>query len=59
LLSGGYKLRRRTIGHIILFDINTTGDGLASALDCWQKIIKETDLNLGELTRDFVNYRKY
>jgi phosphoglucosamine mutase len=55
LLSGGYNFGGEQSGHIILFDINTTGDGLASAL-MLAKIIKETDLNLGELTRDFVNY---
>lgn len=55
ILSEGYNFGGEQSGHIIIYDINTTGDGLASAL-ILANIIRESNVSLGELTRKFTNY---
>src|SRR5699024_4760716 len=55
ILAQNYNFGGEQSGHIILYDINTTGDGLASAL-MLTKIIKEKDSSLFELTNKFKTY---
>ncbi len=55
ILNEGYNFGGEQSGHIIAFDINTTGDGLASAL-MLSSIIKENEAPLSELAGDYADY---
>jgi phosphoglucosamine mutase len=55
MLSGGYNLGGEQSGHIIFLDLNTTGDGLISALQVLA-IMKQTDKPLSELAACMKTY---
>lgn len=55
MLENGYNLGGEQSGHIIYSDINSTGDGIASALLVCE-IMKETGLSLQELSTDLKIY---
>ena len=55
MLEEGYNIGGEQSGHVIISDINSTGDGIATALLVC-KAAKEYGKNVTELTKDLVIY---
>lgn len=55
MLKCGYTLGGEQSGHIINSEINSTGDGLATAI-CLSLILSENECKFSSLFEDFVNY---
>jgi len=55
MLEEGYSIGGEQSGHVIISDVNSTGDGIASALMVC-KIVKEYKKSLTELTKDLIIY---
>jgi phosphoglucosamine mutase len=55
MLDGGYNLGGEQSGHIIFSDVNTTGDGLATAL-LLTSIIKKSGKTLSQNVANFITY---
>lgn len=55
MLNEGYNIGGEQSGHVILSDINSTGDGIATALLVC-KVVKECGKNIDELAKDVSIY---
>ncbi|WP_290771490.1 phosphoglucosamine mutase [Anaerofustis sp.] len=55
MIDEGFNLGGEQSGHVIIADINSTGDGIATALLVC-KAVKEKGRNINELTKDLVIY---
>lgn len=55
MIDEGFNLGGEQSGHVIISDINSTGDGIATALLVC-KAVKEKCQNINELTKDLVIY---
>jgi phosphoglucosamine mutase len=55
MLSGGYNLGGEQSGHIVFLDLNTTGDGLITALQALA-IMRRKGKRLSELTEGFERF---
>lgn len=55
MMKKGYTLGGEQSGHIIFLDLNTTGDGILSALQL-ASIIKESSMSITELLSGFKKY---
>ncbi|WP_394555309.1 phosphoglucosamine mutase (plasmid) [Priestia aryabhattai] len=55
MMKKGYTLGGEQSGHIIFLDLNTTGDGILSALQL-SSIVKESSMSITELLSGFKKY---